>query len=165
MKKEREKHCRPEPKTIEERLDLRLHQCGHYLYHHTAGPRQIMVLQLLQKNGSMSQQDIQNALNIQPGSVSELISKLESKGFLLRQRDETDRRRVVLSLTDRGMALEAKPQEEIFQERYGVLEEEEQEKLAEMLEKLLTSWDAECIPHEKKSEAAQPGDTTGGNNQ
>ncbi|MCC8067015.1 MAG: MarR family transcriptional regulator [Clostridiales bacterium] len=156
MKKKRGRHCRPEPKTLEERLDQRLHQCGHYLYHHTAGPRQVTVLQLLQKNGPMSQQDIQQALNIQAGSVSELISKLESKGFLLRQRDETDRRRVVISLTDRGQALEARPQEDVLTERYGALEEEEREKLAALLEKLLESWDVET--------AAQLGDAKGGLN-
>ncbi|MCD7746380.1 MAG: MarR family transcriptional regulator [Lachnospiraceae bacterium] len=143
MKREkvREGCHRPEPKTKLELLDARLHQCGHYLYHHTAGPRQMTVLQLLQKNGPMSQQDIQEALDIQAGSVSELISKLESKGFLLRKREESDRRRVVISLTDRGLALETKPQEEILSGRYRALEEAEQEQLAGLLEKLLDDWE------------------------
>ncbi|MCD7813126.1 MAG: MarR family transcriptional regulator [Lachnospiraceae bacterium] len=141
MKKEREACGRPEAKTTAEKLDLRLHQCGHYLYHHTAGPRQMTVLQLLQKNGPMSQQDIQEMLDIQAGSVSELISKLESKGFLVRQRDETDRRKVVISLTDRGKALEIKPQEEILSRRYSSLDEIQQEQLLELLERLLDNWE------------------------
>lgn len=149
LKKEKERErerenegChRPEPETTLERLDARLHQCGHYLYHHTAGPRQGRVLQLLQKNGPMSQQDIQEALDIQAGSVSELISKLESKGFLVRQRADADRRRVEISLTDRGLAMETKPQEEILSGRYRALGETEQEQLAGLLEKLLDDWD------------------------
>ncbi|MCD8075844.1 MAG: MarR family transcriptional regulator [Lachnospiraceae bacterium] len=141
MKKEREACGRPEAKTTAEKLDLRLHQCGHYLYHHTAGPRQMTVLQLLQKNGPMSQQDIQEMLDIQAGSVSELISKLESKGFLMRQRDETDRRKVVISLTDRGQALEIKSQEEILSRRYSSLDETQQEQFLELLDRLLDHWE------------------------
>ncbi|MCC8101688.1 MAG: MarR family transcriptional regulator [Clostridiales bacterium] len=140
MKKERETCVRQEPETTAEKLDLRLHQCGHYLYHHTAGPRQMTVLQLLQKNGPMSQQDIQETLNILPGSVSELISKLEGKGFLARQRDEADRRKVVLSLTERGRALEIKPQEEILAQRYSALDAARQEQLLELLDLLLDDW-------------------------
>ncbi|MCD8396479.1 MAG: MarR family transcriptional regulator [Lachnospiraceae bacterium] len=141
MKKEREACGRPEPKTTAEKLDLRLHQCGHYLYHHTAGPRQMTVLQLLQKNGPMSQQEIQEMLDIQAGSVSELISKLESKGFLMRQRDETDRRKVVISLTNRGQALEIKSQEEILSRRYSSLDETQQEQFLELLDRLLNDWE------------------------
>jgi len=140
MKKEREACGRPEPKTTAEKLDLRLHQCGHYLYHHTAGPRQMTVLQLLQKNGPMSQQEIQEMLDIQAGSVSELISKLESKGFLMRQRDETDRRKVVIFLTNRGQALEVKSQEEILSRRYSSLDETQQEQFLELLDRLLNDW-------------------------
>lgn len=99
------------------------------------------VLQLLQKNGPMSQQDIQEALDIQAGSVSELISKLESKGFLGRQRDETDRRKVVISLTGRGQALEIRPQEEILSQRYCALDEMQQEQLLELLDRLLDDWE------------------------
>lgn len=133
--------CRPEPKSTAEKLDQRLHQCGHYLYHHTAGPRQMTVLQLLQKNGPMSQQDIQEVLDIQAGSVSELISKLESKGFLLRQRDEADRRKVVISLTERGQTLEIRPQAEILSQRYSPLDEEKQEQLLGLLDRLLDDWE------------------------
>ena len=130
-----------EPQTTEERLNRRLHQCGHYLHHYTAGPRQTMVISLLQQHGSMNQKDIQQMLGIQCGSVSELISKLERKGFLERHQDEQDKRKVLISLTQTGKDFEAKPQEEALAERYGVLSDEEKEQLSELLEKLLKSWD------------------------
>ncbi len=138
-------HCdgspRREPKTPEERLNRALHRCGHYLYHNSAGPRQATVLRLLQENGPMSQREVQEALHIQPGSVSELLSKLESKGFLLRQRDEEDKRRVNIVLTLRGQELELRPEEETLSRRYAALSREEQETLTNCLERLLASWE------------------------
>ncbi|MCD8008439.1 MAG: MarR family transcriptional regulator [Clostridiales bacterium] len=130
-----------EPKTPEERLNRALRRCGHYLYHHSAGPRQATVLRLLQENGSMSQRDIQEALHIQPGSVSELLSKLENKGFLLRQRDAEDKRKVNIVLTPRGQAQELRPMEETLSQRYAVLSEAEQALVTDCLERLLASWD------------------------
>ncbi|MCD8144516.1 MAG: MarR family transcriptional regulator [Oscillospiraceae bacterium] len=141
MRKECKAHCPSEPVTPEERLNRRLHQCGHYLYHHATGPRQTTVIHLLQENGPMSQRDIQEAMDIQAGSVSELISKLESKGFLLRQRDEADKRKVTISLTPQGLALEAVHPEQVLARRYSVLSREEQAQLTLLLEKLLESWD------------------------
>ncbi len=129
-----------EPQTPEECLNRRLHQCGHYLHHYTAGPRQTMVISLLQQHGSMSQKDIQQMLGIQSGSVSELISKLERKGFLERKQDEQDKRKVLISLTQTGMEFEVKSQEEALSERYRVLSSEEKEQLSELLGKLLASW-------------------------
>ena len=136
-----EKSCCCEPKTTEERLNRCLHQCGHYLHHYTAGPRQTMVIQLLQQHGPMSQKDIQETLQIQAGSVSELISKLERKGFLVRKQDEQDKRKVLISLTQTGLEFETKPYEQMLHERYGVLSEEEQQQLTGLLETLLSSWD------------------------
>ncbi|MCD7929505.1 MAG: MarR family transcriptional regulator [Clostridiales bacterium] len=130
-----------EPKTPEERLNRALRRCGHYLYHHSAGPRQATVLRLLQENGTMSQRDIQETLHIQPGSVSELLSKLENKGFLLRQRDAEDKRKVNIVLTPRGQAQELRPMEETLSQRYAVLSEAEQALVTDCLERLLASWD------------------------
>lgn len=135
------KPCCREPKSTEERLNRCLHQCGHYLHHYTAGPRQTMVIQLLQQHGPMSQKDIQETLQIQAGSVSELISKLERKGFLVRRQDEQDKRKVLISLTQTGLEFEAKPYEQMLHERYGVLSEEEQRQLTGLLDTLLRSWD------------------------
>ncbi|MCD8155410.1 MAG: MarR family transcriptional regulator [Clostridiales bacterium] len=141
MEREKERCCRPEPRTPDEWLNRRLHQCGHYLYHNAAGPRQMTVLNLLRENGPMSQRDIQEALGIQAGSVSELITKLESKGFLMRQKDDSDKRRVMISLTERGLSMELSPPEQMIARRYAVLEPEEKRQLTALLEKLLASWD------------------------
>lgn len=134
-------HRCPEPRTPEERLNRSLRRCGHYLYHHSAGQRQRMVLRLLEENGTMSQKDIQESLNIQPGSVSELISKLERKGLVERQRDEDDRRRVTLHLTEAGKEVQRTDRDTWMRESYQVLSGEEMEQMTRLLERLLDSWE------------------------
>ena len=70
-----------------------------------------------------------------------VLKKLEAKGFVQRQRDEQDRRKVLLVLTEAGRA-HAKPspgaqtQEQLF----AALTEEEQQTLRKLLEKLEQSW-------------------------
>ena len=89
----------------------------------------------------MTQKELQEALAIQPGSVSEIISKLEARGLLSRERDEEDKRRMVLRITDAGRAgAEAFSGAESGNELYGALSEEEQSTLKELLKKLLESW-------------------------
>ena len=46
----------------------------------------------------MSQGVLQELLRIQPGSMSEIVSKPEYAGLILRERSEEDRRRVTVSL-------------------------------------------------------------------
>ena len=50
----------------------------------------------------MSQKEMQDKLDIQSGSISELISKLEKKELVIRQPDSADRRRMILFLTEKG---------------------------------------------------------------
>lgn len=120
-----------------------LHRCGHIMHHrfgHSSGQRR--VLRLLAEQGQISQKTLQEQLMIQSGSVSELISKLEAKGLVRRQKDEQDRRQVLLVLTEDGKAAAAAdsmelPQEELF----SVLTAEEQQTLQRLLQKLCQSWE------------------------
>ncbi len=142
MERHNKKECRHwKTDTPEALLNHRLHQCGHYLYHHSAGHRQIKVLHLLQENGPMSQKDIQEAMGIQSGSISELISKLESKRLVERSRETEDRRKVVLALTERGKSMQFADEQDILKSMYHVLTAEEIRQLTLMLEKLLDSWE------------------------
>lgn len=119
-----------------------LRTCGHYLYHHSGQSRtQDRVLRLLSERGELSQKELREVLNTKPGSISELISKLEAKGLIVSQRDETDRRQVNLRLTDDGrerasILAEAKEEEATF----DALTSEEQETLKALLRKLVNSW-------------------------
>ncbi len=129
--------------TDEESLNHLLNRCVFYFHRHPSGPRQMAVLRLLKERGPMSQQDIQKAMDIQAGSISELLSKLELKGFIEKKRREDDRRKVVITLTDKGEELSATDTATSLHERYEILTDEEMKQLIFLLEKLLGSWDEE----------------------
>ena len=133
--------------TREEKLSLLLRVCGRRLYHSScAGRTQSRVLQLLAE-GDMSQREMQERLQVQPGSISELVSKLEFKGLLTRRRNENDHRKVMLSLTDEGRLIS---QDELRRGEMKVdfsgLSWEEQGQLIALLEKLIDNWREEGLP-------------------
>lgn len=124
----------------EEYLTMLLRHCGKFMYYHSRpGMQQGMVLRML-RDGPKTQKEIQDRLGTQPGSVSELISKLETKRLLERQRSETDRRQVLLTLTAKGAELAQCAEEYPATGLYSALTQPEQETLERLLTKLLTDW-------------------------
>ncbi len=63
------------------------------------------VINQLMRNGSMSVQDISQALGITHVSVSQTRKSLEAAGYIISCADKTDARRRLLSLTKAGHAL------------------------------------------------------------
>lgn len=124
----------------DEELSRLLRRCGHVLYHQTHHCQQDAVLLLLAQQGAMNQKEIQQHLSIKAGSASELISKLESKGFLQRSRDLKDKRRVVLSLTEKGFLAAKIHEERPAEHLFDAFSSEEKEQLIRLLTKLHTSW-------------------------
>ncbi len=100
---------------------------------------QALVLSILAGREVLSQRELQQMLGIQPGSLSELISKLEAKGFLTREKAE-DRRGNLLRITDAGRdaipGIQAAPEDDLF----VPLSPEQQDQLSDMLRALLTRW-------------------------
>ncbi len=88
----------------------------------------------------IDQRVLQEAMHVRPASASELLAKLEEKGYILRERDAEDRRRARVSLTEAGAAKVAEaapvPEADLFE----ALTEEEQDTLRGLLLKLLASW-------------------------
>lgn len=117
-------------------------RCGHYLYHHPERKRgQGKILRILSQKEQMTQKELQEILEIQPGSMSEIISKLECRGMLERIRDEQDKRMIVLKITERGKAeVMEKPRHEMERELFHALSKEEQDNLKRLLKKLLDQW-------------------------
>lgn len=102
------------------------------------------ILHILYRRGEMSQQELQELLGIQAGSVSEIAAKLEGKGLITRVRSEQDRRKVSLSITEAGRALVAEHGEEHILKRrtelFSALTPEEQSTLESLLDKLSADW-------------------------
>ena len=115
-----------------------LHQCMHLLRHGEAkGTGQGRILTILSQTDEISQRELQEHLGIQPGSLSEILGKLESRGQIHRSRDEQDKRKATLRITDAGrQALEAVSQSE-QKDPFAVLSAEEQETLRLLLNKIL----------------------------
>ncbi|MBO4477028.1 MAG: MarR family transcriptional regulator [Lachnospiraceae bacterium] len=86
------------------------------------------------------QKDLAEAAGINASSASEVVSRLEDDGYLVRVIDESDKRATLLKLTEMG-AVRA---EEIRSERdsflddlFGRLTEDEKQTLSDLLDKLL----------------------------
>lgn len=120
--------------------------CGHYMHFHGGGRSgQAPVLCMLDRRGGrLSQQELGSLFELKPGSLSEILSKMETAGLIERERDLKDRRQLSVKLTDEGteMARREHEKRESFRRRaFTALTREEQEQLAEMLEKIRVTWE------------------------
>lgn len=129
-----------------ERLRVQLIRCGQKLGSgHGTHQTQGRILKILYHHGPITQKMLQDKLDIQPGSMSEIAAKLEHKGLLCREKDPVDKRKILLTLTEAGRA-----DVEQFKKHarahhtkvFDALTLEEQQQLLNLLEKLLDSWSA-----------------------
>ena len=115
--------------------------CGHYMHFHgggVSGKAPIICLLAKQPGGEMSQQELGMHFDLKPGSLSEILSKLELNGLIERSRNPKDRRQLTIRLTARiDQAARIR-----FRERaFSALTHDEREDLAEMLEKIRVTWE------------------------
>ncbi|MDR2050500.1 MAG: MarR family transcriptional regulator [Deltaproteobacteria bacterium] len=117
-----------------------LHQRGH------AEHAQLRVLALLRDRHSMNQRELLEMLNVRSASLSEILGKLEHRGFIERGRDERDKRGFVVSVTGPGAATAAASEDlwlRSAEDLFASLSGEERRRLAELLEKLVRAWEEE----------------------
>ena len=62
-------------------------------------PEQFLLIDLLWNQGSMTQQQMADAMHKDKNSITKLVDALEKKGLVIRQQDKTDRRSNRLLLT------------------------------------------------------------------
>ncbi len=68
---------------------------------------QYLVMLALWQYGSLSVKELSGLLQLDPGTLSPLLKRLEAAGLLRRERDARDQRNLALSLTEKGQALRA----------------------------------------------------------
>lgn len=130
---------------INDKLIINLRDLSHImrsLYEGRASQKNILIV--LRKVGSITQRELTARLGIQPGSASEILSKLENAGLIVRTESKTDRRTSDISLTDRGeqMAREAAEQRSRRHvEMFSCLSGGEKEELLSLLEKVHEDWE------------------------
>ena len=69
---------------------------------------QYLVMLALWQHGPLSVKDLSGLLQLDPGTLSPLLKRLEAAGLLRRERDPRDERNLALALTDKGRALRAR---------------------------------------------------------
>ncbi|MBQ1625030.1 MAG: MarR family transcriptional regulator [Erysipelotrichaceae bacterium] len=98
------------------------------------GMSQDRIIAILKENGgTMSQRTLQRLLDIKPGSISEILSKMEEKGLIERSKDDEDKRASLITLISEEEAMEERPS------FFEMLSEEEKESLKAILNKILDS--------------------------
>lgn len=120
------------------------HRYGEFLDELDLTYTQYVVMMYLWEIGEGSVKALGDALMIDPSTLTPLLKKLESKGYITRNRSETDERSLMIRLTDEGDALKEKavivPQK--MKQCVGLTEEEGMT-LCRLLTKVLTNIEKE----------------------
>lgn len=131
--------------SMNDKLIMNLRDISHMMrrqYEGKASQKRILII--LHESDALTQKELTERLGIQPGSASEILSKLENAGLITRTPNEADRRTTDIQLTDAGMklALEAVEQrQKRHQEMFSCLSSEERQTLLSLLEKIHTDWE------------------------
>lgn len=102
--------------------------------------REHMLVIVSEYPDGVRQKELAEKAGINASSTSEVVSRLEDDGYLIRTIDESDRRATVLKLTEMGTvrAEEIRAErEEFLDEFFSKLSEEEKQTLSDLLDKLL----------------------------
>jgi DNA-binding MarR family transcriptional regulator len=103
------------------------------------GAQQFIVLKQLQAIGSCSQGELADALGIDYSNLAGVTGELYRRGLIERNRDEADRRRYVVELTDEGRQVLADADQAIGtgeEEMLAALDDEERDQLWELLRRM-----------------------------
>ncbi len=89
-----------------------------------AGPSftEIAVLNRLQRDGPQSTTQMSNREHVTSQAITAVVGELEAKALVSRGRDNLDRRRTVVSITDAGRAVLADREHTVMQSLVRVLE-------------------------------------------
>jgi Transcriptional regulators len=115
------------------------HQHGH------AEHAQMRVLAILFHEGPMPQRDLMHILHVRSTSLSELLKKLEDRGFVIRSQDPKDKRSSIVALTSQGAAKAESAAVLCHQQidtLFVPLSEGERKQLADLLRKVVASHEA-----------------------
>lgn len=124
-----------------------LQKCGHFL-HHQKGKKfgQYRILLILKEHPMLPQSELLKCLHIQAGSLSEILSKMESNHLVSRIKDFEDKRKFLLELTEEGLnkVNSLMKEYEIENEMlFSSLNDEECEVLYCLLTRLYQNWKGE----------------------
>ena len=109
---------------------------------------QLVIITAIGQKPESTVSDIAKAVSLSLATVTTILNRLEASGLVNKVRSTIDRRRVILSLTEKGLAVlnEApKPLQDRFAERFNKLESWEQHQIVAAIERVATMMDAEDL--------------------
>lgn len=109
----------------------------------------------LERIGECTQKELASALAIRPSSLGELLVKLEKKGYVMRRQSEQDKRSLIVSLTDAGIAEVEKyhkEQEKFYGDILSEVSEKEKEIFFQILLKIQAQYKEKENRRKKKNE-------------
>ncbi len=107
-------------------------------------PEQYWLLRHLRSSGPLSISELAHAMEITAGSATVACKRLEKAGFITRERRSDDERVVQVTLTELGRShIDAgrKQRREIITQLLAVLDQDEQQELQLLVERLLEATD------------------------
>jgi DNA-binding MarR family transcriptional regulator len=111
-------------------------------------PRQTAVLLELRSEGALSQQALGEILDIDPSNLVALLYDLEEQGLIVRRRDQHDRRRYLVEISDDGRERLGRVDQtsvDVESSFFAVLDNQERMVLHEMLARLVAAGDVPSL--------------------
>ena len=112
-----------------------------------SGP-QLYILKALGQHEGISVSELTRAVHLSQPTVTGILDRLDRRGLIRRHRSETDKRRVVVWLTESGREiLSHAPQllQESFTRRFNELEDWEQTQVLSALQRVVSMMEAEHV--------------------
>ena len=109
---------------------------------------QLVIIRAIAGAGEPTVSKIAAHVSLSLATVTTILNRLESSGLVQRERSSVDRRRINVSLTDKGRALGASapdPLQDRFAKRFRALASWEQHQLVASLERIANMMDAEDL--------------------
>lgn len=109
---------------------------------------QLLLLQAIRTKGEVSIGKLANEISLSQATVTNIIDRLESRGYIFREKSSLDKRKVYLYLTDKGeMAVKDAPVplQESFVNQFKGLEDWEQHMIISALQRVAQMMDAHRI--------------------
>ena len=130
--------------SLEDILLYQFRSCTHFFRYGMGGKTgQQRILAMLAERGIITQRELQDMLGVQSGSLSEILNKVETCGYIMRRQNERDRRQMNLELTDSGMEAARNFREDHMKKARAMfdgLTEDEKKQLSSLLEKMMEHW-------------------------
>ena len=119
--------------------NLYLEYLKQYSATYNVNKTQLRALMFVRNYGAISMTDLCAKLNIEKGSLTSMVDDLTQKGYVVREKDLTDRRKYLITITEKGIKLASDFMEKLsgqLEEKLFRLSEDDQEKYMQAINTL-----------------------------